>query len=167
MEASSDALPHDRWRGPSGLAGRLRGIAWGIEKIVRSVARSRTEGETLHLTYTSFFSPGLVPWPASATGTSRHTRGALVVTQPQPALSRGRAVASMVSWLIAAKAKPPPLLCAVPSRSPARKGLVGTSGAPLLASRFPDQTVREQLGSSSRLFRRVMISRRSERQLAF
>ena len=28
------------------------GSAGGIEKIVRSVARSRTEGETLHLTYT-------------------------------------------------------------------------------------------------------------------
>jgi ATP/maltotriose-dependent transcriptional regulator MalT len=27
------------------------GSAWGIEKIVRSVARSRSEGETLHLTY--------------------------------------------------------------------------------------------------------------------
>ena len=71
------------------------GSAGGIEKIVRSVARWRTKGETLHLTYTLLLlarARGMVG--EFRGGMSCHTRGALVVTQVQPALSRGRAVAS-------------------------------------------------------------------------
>src|SRR5262249_16513965 len=72
------------------------GSAGGIDKIVRSVARSGTEGGALHLTYTLLPSsrPGSRHGRRVPRGTSCHTRGALVVTQMQSALSRGRAVAS-------------------------------------------------------------------------
>src|SRR5262249_51260509 len=71
------------------------GSAGGIEKIVRSVARSRTDGETLPpLVY--LLSPGPAPRHGGGVppGTTRHTRGALADTPLRPALSRGRAVAT-------------------------------------------------------------------------
>ena len=65
MEASSDALPHDHWRRPSGLGDVCEGLPGGIEKIVRSAARSRTDGETLHLTYTLLLLGGLETDPVT------------------------------------------------------------------------------------------------------
>ena len=61
----------------------------GIERIVRSVARSRTEGESLHLTYTLLLCSSSWSGRRAPRRTSGDTRGALVVTSPQPALSRG------------------------------------------------------------------------------
>ena len=103
------------------------GSAGGIEKIVRSVARSRTEGETLHLTYTLLLlarARGMVGEfregrAATREGSRGHTAATSVISRP----SCGESTAS---WLIAAgKPKPLPLLCAVPSRPPALKGRAG------------------------------------------
>src|SRR3970282_1490035 len=118
------------------------GSVGGIEKIVRSVARSRTEGESLHLTYTLLL------------------------------LARAPRVGGELTgrWLTAAgKPKPPPLLCAVPSRSPALKGRAGWSFGRSTPSPvdFPIRKCVSNSGTSSRRFRRAMISRRSGRQPAF
>ena len=127
------------------------GSAGGIERIVRSVARSRTEGETLHLTYTLLLlarARGMarrVPRRTSC----RHARGSRGHTGATSAISRPSCGESTVSWLIAAEnPKPPLLLCAVPSRSPDAQGASWLELRALhsFASRFPDQALREQLG---------------------
>ena len=122
----------------------------GIEKIVRSVARSRTDGETLHLTYTLLLlarargMAGELPQGRAAT-----REGLSWSHSATSAISRPSCGESTVSWPIAAeKPKPPPLLCAVPSRPPTAQGAGWLELRALhsFASRFPDQTVREQLG---------------------
>ena len=65
------------------------GSPGGIKKIVRSVARSRTDGETLQPDlHTPSSRPGSCHDRRVPPRTDRHTRGTLVVTQPQPTLSR-------------------------------------------------------------------------------
>ena len=95
MEASFGPLPHGRPGGPSGLAGRVRGIGWGHreDRAVGGTLAYR-RGDPSSDLHTPSPRPGSRHGRRVPPGTSRHTRGALVVTQLQPALSRGRAVAS-------------------------------------------------------------------------
>ncbi len=143
----------------------------GIEKIARSVARSCTDGETLHLTYTLLLlararamagecdqgraatREGL-SW--SHTHNQRYLEAELWRIDGELAHRGGETDAATAS-----------LRRAVETASAQGADWLELRALHSLASRFPDQTVREQLGTSSRLFRRVTISRRSARQLAF
>jgi DNA-binding SARP family transcriptional activator len=99
----------------------------GIEKIVRSATCSRTDGETLHLTYTLLLlararaMTGDCQQGRAATREGSHGHRATTSGIPRPSCGE-----LMASWLIAAeKPQPRPLLCAVPSRSPPHKGRAG------------------------------------------
>ena len=108
------------------------GSPGGIEKIVRSVARSRTDGETLHLTYTLLLRPGSCHGRRVRPGRAATREGSRGHTATTSAISRPSCGESMVSWAHRGGEAEAAPLHAVPSRSPARKGrLVGTSGAPL------------------------------------
>ena len=122
----------------------------GIEKIVRSVARSRTEGETLHLTYCLLllararsmageFDQGRaatregLSWSHSCN--QRYLEAELWRVDGELAYRSGEAEAAAAS-----------LRNAVELASAQGAGWLELRALHSLASRFPDQTVREQLG---------------------
>ena len=122
----------------------------GIEKIVRSVARSRTEGETLHLTYCLLllararsmageFDQGRaatregLSWSHSCN--QHYLEAELWRVDGELAYRSGEAEAAAAS-----------LRNAVELASAQGAGWLELRALHSLASRFPDQTVREQLG---------------------
>jgi hypothetical protein len=126
------------------------GSAGGIEKIVRSVARSRTEGETLHLTYTLLLlarARGMVGEfhegrAATREGLSwshrwkqRYLEAELWRVDGELAYRSGESEAAAAS-----------LRSAVETASAQGAGWLELRALHSLASRFPDQTLREQLG---------------------
>jgi DNA-binding SARP family transcriptional activator len=126
------------------------GSAGGIEKIVRSVARSRTEGETLHLTYTllllarargivgeyregrAITSEGL-SW--SHRCSQRYIEAELWRVDGELAYRSGETEAAAAS-----------LRRAVETASAQGAGWLELRALHSLASRFPDRALREQLG---------------------
>lgn len=126
------------------------GSAGGIEKIVRSVARSRAEGETLHLTYTLLLlarARGMVGEfregrAAAREGLSwshrcnqRYLEAELWRVDGELAYRSGETEAAAAS-----------LLSAVETASAQGAGWLELRALHSFASRFPDQTLREQLG---------------------
>ncbi|MGH7518672.1 MAG: ATP-binding protein [Gemmatimonadales bacterium] len=126
------------------------GSVGGIEKIVRSVARSRTEGETLHLTYTLLLlarARGMVGEfrqgrAATREGLSwshrcnqRYLEAELWRVDGELAYRSGETEAAAAS-----------LRSAVETASAQGAGWLELRALHSFASRFPDQTVREQLG---------------------
>jgi tetratricopeptide (TPR) repeat protein len=126
------------------------GSAGGIEKIVRSVARSRTEGETLHLTYTLLLlarARGMVGEfrqgrAATREGLSwshrcnqRYLEAELWRVDGELAYRSGETEAAAAS-----------LRSAVEVAVAQGAGWLELRALHSFASRFPDQTVREQLG---------------------
>jgi tetratricopeptide (TPR) repeat protein len=127
-----------------------KGSVGGIEKIVRSVARSRTEGESLHLTYTLLLlarARGMVGEfrqgrAAAREGLSwshrcnqRYLEAELWRVDGELAYRRGETEAAAAS-----------LRSAVETASAQGAGWLELRALHSFASRFPDQTVREQLG---------------------
>ncbi|HET6630673.1 MAG TPA: AAA family ATPase [Woeseiaceae bacterium] len=127
-----------------------RGSAGGIEKIVRSVAHSRTEGETLHLTYTLLLlarARGMVgelrrgraatreglSW--SHRSNQRYLEAELWRTDGELAYRSGETEAAAAS-----------LRSAVGIASAQGAGWLELRALHSFASRFPDRTMREQLG---------------------
>jgi DNA-binding SARP family transcriptional activator/tetratricopeptide (TPR) repeat protein len=125
------------------------GSAGGIEKIVRSVARSRTEGETLHLTYTLLLlarARGMVGEfregrAATREGLSwshrcnqRYLEAELWRVDGELAYRSGETEAAAAS-----------LRSAVEVAAAQGAGWLELRALHSFASRFPDQTVREQL----------------------
>jgi DNA-binding SARP family transcriptional activator len=126
------------------------GSAEGIEKIVRSAARSRAEGETLHLTYTLLLlarARGLVGEfrqgrAATREGLSwshrcnqRYLEAELWRLDGELAYRTGETEAAAAS-----------LRGAVETASGQGAGWLELRALHSFASRFPDQTLREQLG---------------------
>jgi hypothetical protein len=126
------------------------GSAGGIEKIVRSVARSRTEGETLHLTYTLLLlarARGMVGEfrqgrAATREGLSwshrcnqRYLEAELWRVDGELAYRSGETEAAAAS-----------LRSAVEIASAQGAGWLELRALHSFASRFPDRTLREQLG---------------------
>jgi ATP/maltotriose-dependent transcriptional regulator MalT len=126
------------------------GSAEGIEKIVRSVADSRTDGETLHLTYTLLLlarARGMVGEfhqgrAATREGLSllrrcnqRYLEAELWRVDGELAYRSGETEAAVVS-----------LRSAVEIATAQGAGWLELRALHSLASRFPDQTLREQLG---------------------
>jgi DNA-binding SARP family transcriptional activator len=126
------------------------GSAGGIEKIVRSVARSRTEGETLHLTYTLLLlarARGMVGEfregrAATREGLSwshrcnqRYLEAELWRVDGELAYRSGETEAAAAS-----------LRSAVETASAQGAGWLELRALHSFASRFSDQTLREQLG---------------------
>ncbi len=126
------------------------GSAGGIEKIVRSVARSRAEGETLHLTYTLLllarargitgeFHQGRaatregLAWTNSCN--QRYLEAELWRVDGELAYRSGETEAAAVS-----------LRSAVKVATAQGAGWLELRALHSFASRFPDQTLREQLG---------------------
>jgi len=125
------------------------GSAGGIEKIVRSVARSRTEGETLHLTYTLLLlarARGMVGEfregrAATREGLSwshrcnqRYLEAELWRVDGELAYRSGETEAAAAS-----------LRSAVETASAQEAGWLELRALHSFASRFSDQTLREQL----------------------
>jgi tetratricopeptide (TPR) repeat protein len=125
------------------------GSAGGIEKIVRSVARSRTEGETLHLTYTLLLlarARGMVgefrqgraatreglSWSHSCN--QRYLEAELWRVDGELAYRTGETEAAAAA-----------LRSAVQIASAQGAGWLELRALHSFAGRFPDQTVREQL----------------------
>lgn len=126
------------------------GSAGGIEKIVRSAARSRAEGETLHLTYTLLLlarARGMVGEfregrAATREGLSwshrcnqRYLEAELWRLDGELAYRSGETEAAAAS-----------LRSAVETASAQGAGWLELRALHSFASRFPDQTLREQLG---------------------
>jgi len=126
------------------------GSAEGIEKIVRSAARSRAEGETLHLTYTLLLlarARGMVGEfrqgrAATREGLSwshrcnqRYLEAELWRVDGELAYRSGETEAAAAS-----------LRRAVETASAQGAGWLELRALHSLASRFPEQTLREQLG---------------------
>jgi len=126
------------------------GSAGGIEKIVRSVARSRTEGETLHLTYTLLLlarARGMIGEfrqgrAATREGLSwshrcnqRYLEAELWRVDGELAYRSGETEAAAASLRNAAEIA-----------TAQGAGWLELRALHSFASRFPDQTVREQLG---------------------
>ncbi|MGH2374903.1 MAG: ATP-binding protein [bacterium] len=126
------------------------GSTGGIEKIVRSVARSRTEGETLHLTYTLLLlarARGMVGEfrqgrAATREGLSwshecnqRYLEAELWRVDGELAYRSGESEAAAAS-----------LRRAVDIATAQGAGWLELRALHSFASRFPDQTLREQLG---------------------
>jgi len=126
------------------------GSAGGIEKIVRSVARSRTEGETLHLTYTLLLlarARGMVGEfregrAATREGLSwsqrcnqRYLEAELLRVDGELAYRSGETEAAAAS-----------LRRAVETASAQGAGWLLLRALHSFASRFPDETLRERLG---------------------
>ena len=126
------------------------GSAEGIEKIVRSAARSRAEGETLHLTYTLLllararyrvgeFHQGRaatregLSW--SDSHNQRYLEAELWRVDGELAYRTGETEAAAAS-----------LRSAVEIASAQGAGWLELRGLHSFASRFPDETLREQLG---------------------
>jgi hypothetical protein len=144
------------------------GSTGGIDKIVRSVARSRTEGETLHLTYTLL----LLARARGMVGELRQGRAAAREGLSWSHRCNQRYLDAEL-WRIdgelayrSGERKAAAGSLRVP-RSPALKGGWLELALHSFASRFPDQTCVSNFGTSWRLSRRAMISRRSEPQHAF
>lgn len=129
------------------------GSAGGIEKIVQSVARSRAEGETLHLTYTLLLlarARGVVGEfhngrAAAREGLSwshrcnqRYLEAELWRVDGELAYRSGETEAAAAS-----------LRRAVETASAQGAGWLELRALHSFASRFPDETLREQLGADS------------------
>ena len=135
MEASSERYLMVVLEALRGWLDVRAGSVEGIERIVRSVARSRAEGETIHLTYTLLVlarARGMLGEFREGRAATREGLAFHIGTTS--AISRRSCGESTVSWLIAAgRPKPPLLLCAVPSRPPTLRERAGCSfSAPLL-----------------------------------
>ncbi len=126
------------------------GSAGGIEKIVRSVARSRTEGETLHLTYTLL----LLARARARVGEFREGRAA---TRDGLAWSHrcNQRYLEAELWRVdgelayrsgETEAAAASLRSAVEIASAQGAGWLELRALHSFASRFPDRTLREQLG---------------------
>ena len=132
------------------------GSAGGIEKIVRSVARSRAEGETLHLTYTLLLlarARGMIgelrqgraavreglSW--SHRCTQRYLEAELWRVDGELAYRSGEAEAAAAS-----------LRSAVDIASAQGAGWLELRALHSFVSRFPDQTMRQQLGDRIKTF---------------
>ena len=133
-----------------GWLGVREGSAEGIEKIVRSVARSRTEGETLHLTYTLLllarargtvgeFREGRAATREGLSWSHRHNQRYLEAelwrVDGELAYRTGETEAAAAS-----------LRSAVEIASTQGAGWLELRALHSFASRFPDETLREQLG---------------------
>lgn len=129
------------------------GSAGGIEKILRSVARSRTEGETLHLTYTLLllarargmvgeFREGRAATREGLAWThrcnQRYLEAELWRVDGELAYRSGETEAAAAS-----------LRRAVEVAGAQGAGWLERRARYAFASRFPDQTLREQLGAGS------------------
>jgi tetratricopeptide (TPR) repeat protein len=125
------------------------GSAGGIEKIVRSVARSRSEGETLHLTYTLLLL-------ARARGMGGEFREGRVATREGLSSSHGcnqrylEAELWRVDGELAYRTGETEAAAASLRRAVEIAGAQGAGWLELralhaFASRFPDETLREQL----------------------
>lgn len=127
-----------------------KGSPGGIDRIVQSVARSRTEGESLHLTYTLLLlarargmagelHEGRAAAREALSLTHRHNQRYLEAelwrVDGELAYRSGEAEAAAAS-----------LRNAVAFASQQGAGWLELRALHSLASRFPDQTVREQLG---------------------
>jgi DNA-binding SARP family transcriptional activator len=126
------------------------GSAGGIDKIVRSVARSRTEGETLHLTYTLLLL-------ARARGMVGEFREGRAATREGLSWSRrcNQRYLEAELWRVdgelayrsgETEAAAASLRRAVETASAQGAGWLELRALHSFASRFPDQTLREQLG---------------------
>lgn len=126
------------------------GSVGGIEKIVRSVARSRTEGETLHLTYTLL----LLARARAMVGEFRQGRAA---TREGLAWSHrcNQRYLEAELWRVdgelayrsgETEAAAASLRSAVEIASAQGAGWLELRALHSFASRFPDRTLREQLG---------------------
>ena len=126
------------------------GSPGGVEKIVRSVARSRTDGETLHLTYCLLLL-------ARARGMARELDQGRAATREGLSWShhRNQRYLEAELWRVdgelayrsgEAEAAAASLRSAVELASQQGAGWLKLRALRSLASRFPDQSVREQLG---------------------
>ena len=126
------------------------GSAGGIEKILRSVAASRTDGETLHLTYTLLLL-------ARARGMVGEFREGRAATREGLACSRSynQRYLEAELWRVDGELAyrsgetenaAASLRSAVETATTQGAGWLELRALHSLASRFPDQTLREQLG---------------------
>ena len=126
------------------------GSAGGVEKIVQSVARSRTAGETLHLTYTLLLL-------ARARGMAGEFLEGQAATREGISLSHSRNQRYLEAelWRVdgelayrsgETETAAASLRSAVETATAQRAGWLELRALHSFASRFPDQTVREQLG---------------------
>jgi DNA-binding SARP family transcriptional activator len=126
------------------------GSTEGIEKIVRSVARSRTDGETLHLTYTLLLL-------ARARGMIGEFHEGRAAAREALSWSHGRNQRYLEAelWRVdgelayrsgETEAAAASLRSAVETAAAQGAGWLELRGLHAFASRFPDQTLREQLG---------------------
>jgi ATP/maltotriose-dependent transcriptional regulator MalT len=126
------------------------GSAGGIEKIVRSVARSRTEGETLHLTYTLL----LLARARGMVGEFREGRAATREGLSWSHRCNQRYLEAelwRVDGELAYRSGETEAAAASLRRAVETSSVQGASWLELralhsLTSRFPDRTLREQLG---------------------
>ena len=127
-----------------------QGSAEGIEKIVQSVARSRTEGETLHLTYTLLLL-------ARARGMAGEFQEGRVAAREGLSLSHGcnQRYLEAELWRVdgelayrsgETEAAAASMRSAVETATAQGADWLELRALHSSASRFPDQTVREQLG---------------------
>ena len=126
------------------------GSVGGIEKIVRSVARSRTEGETLHLTYTLL----LLARARGMLGEFRQGRAAAREALAWARRCNQRYLEAEL-WRVEgelayrsgeSEAAAAALRNAVATASAQGAGWLELRALHAFARRFPDQTLREQLG---------------------
>jgi hypothetical protein len=126
-----------------------RGSPGGIERIVRSVARSRTEGESLHLTYTLLLlarargmtgelHEGRAATREGLSWSHRHNQRYL-----EPELWR---VDGELAYRCGEPDSAASLRSAVEMAEAQGAGWLELRALHSLASRYPDQAVREQLG---------------------
>ncbi len=126
------------------------GSAGGIEKIVRSVARSRTEGETLHLTYTLLLL-------ARARGLVGEFRQGRAATREGLSLSHrwNQSYLEAELWRVdgelayrsgETEAAAASMRSAVETARAQGAGWLELRALHAIAWRFPDQTLRKQLG---------------------
>ncbi|WP_454753928.1 ATP-binding protein [Cupriavidus necator] len=126
------------------------GSAGGIEKIVRSVGRSRTEGETLHLTYTLLLL-------ARARGMVGEFRQGRAATREGLSLSHrwNQRYLEAELWRVdgelayrsgETEAAAASLRSAIETASAQEAGWLELRALHAFARRFPDQTLRERLG---------------------
>ena len=126
------------------------GSPGGIEKILRSVARSRTDGETLHLTYTLL----LLARARAMAGECHQGRAAAREglswshshNQRYLEAELSRVDGELAHRCAETEAATASLRCAVEIASAQGARWLKLRALHALASRFPDQTVREQLG---------------------
>jgi DNA-binding SARP family transcriptional activator len=126
------------------------GSAEGIEKIVRSVARSRTEGETLHLTYTLLLlarARGMVgEFPEGRAATCEGLSWSRRFNQRYLEAELWRVDGELAYRRGETEAAAPSLRSAVEIASAQGAGWLELRALHSFASRFPDQTLRDQLG---------------------